>query len=193
MSDLFRIYFQDGSYRFCRWIRSDVKEQNKSKMTPRLSAWKGGRAMVPFSRVGKGTVCGWGEWKHIVNIHISEIPTHHPNGEVYYTDLWFKREIRMESLIWVYCVQKTLKDIGFRSEFIQGVWAEGAEIWGLSRAPLWHQTQSWKRRGWAAGEAYFPLDYGQIIHQVAVCVNSHPESLQCSGTIFSLILAHDRL
>lgn len=40
---------------------------------------------------------------------------------------------------------------------------------------LWYQTQSWKRRGWAAGEAYFPLDYGQIIHQVAVCANLHTQ------------------
>lgn len=31
MSDLFRIYFQDGSYRFCRWIRSDVKKRQTSQ------------------------------------------------------------------------------------------------------------------------------------------------------------------
>lgn len=45
-----------------------------------------------------------------------------------------------------------------------------SEAWA---GPLWHQIQTWKRRGWAAGEAYFPLDYRQIIHQVAFCINLH--------------------
>lgn len=49
-----------------------------------------------------------------------------------------------------------------------------------------------KRLG-CRGEAYFPLDYGQIIHQVAVCVRSYPEDFTMPWHNISPILAHDRL
>ena len=59
-----------------------------------------------------------------------------------------------------------------RSSKEWGQKGQRSEAWA---GPLWHQTQTWKGRGWAAGEAYFPLDYRQIIHQVAVCINLHTQ------------------